>query len=100
VTGGLQDRVKMSTKQLNPKDPKAKPTMHESMFWTNVSGCLLALALALFTGHLMQVGVNRESEKEREVLVGWAGGAGRAGWGFACSSGTLTSSLPSLFFLL
>ena len=50
VTGGLQDRVKASTKALNPSDPKAKPTMHESMFWTNASGCLVAAALGLATG--------------------------------------------------
>ena len=55
VTGGLQDRVKISTKNLNPKDPKAKPTMHESMFWTNASGCLVALVLAFLTGHLIEV---------------------------------------------
>ena len=27
--------------------------MHESMFWTNFSGCLVAILLALVTGHLM-----------------------------------------------
>jgi hypothetical protein len=52
VTGGLQDKVKKSTKELNPSAKSAKPTMHESMLWTNVSGCLIAGALALATGHL------------------------------------------------
>ena len=40
----------MSTKKLNPKDPNAKPTMHESMFWTNASGFIVAAALALASG--------------------------------------------------
>ena len=52
MTGGLQDKVKKSTKELNPSAKSAKPTMHESMLWTNVSGCLIAGALALATGHL------------------------------------------------
>lgn len=52
VTGGLQDKVKESTKKLNPENPKAKPTAHESMLWTNFSGFLVALVLAWFTGHL------------------------------------------------
>jgi len=52
VTGGLQDKVKVSTKTLNPGVEKAKPTMHESMMWTNISGCLVAGVLALLTGHL------------------------------------------------
>jgi len=71
VTGGLQDRVKISTKNLNPKDPKAKPTMHESMFWTNASGCLVALVLAFLTGHLIE-GVafcQRNPEVLNAVLV-------------------------------
>ena len=42
----------METKLANPMQPVAKPTMHESMFYTNASGCLVALALALATGHL------------------------------------------------
>ena len=39
---------------LNPMvDPKkAKPTMHESMFYTNASGLIVAIILALVTGHL------------------------------------------------
>ncbi|KAL1526530.1 hypothetical protein AB1Y20_015239 [Prymnesium parvum] len=52
VTGGLQDKVKLSTKKLNPNNLKAKPTMHESMFYTNLSGVFVALALAAATGHL------------------------------------------------
>lgn len=52
VTGGLQDKVKESTKKFNPDNPKAKPTMHESMLWTNLSGFLVALVLAAATGHL------------------------------------------------
>jgi len=52
-TGGLQDKVKLRTKELNPapSGPK-RPSMHESMLWTNLSGCLMALLLALCTGHL------------------------------------------------
>ena len=53
VTGGLQDRVKLKTKELNPEKKGAKPTMHESMLYTNLSGCLVALALAIFVGDLM-----------------------------------------------
>ncbi len=52
VTGGLQDRVKMRTKELNPAIKGARPSMHESMLWTNASGCAVALLLALVTGHL------------------------------------------------
>jgi len=52
VTGGLQDKVKVSTKTLNPDNKNAKPTMHESMFWTNFSGFLVSLVLAGVTGHL------------------------------------------------
>jgi UDP-galactose transporter B1 len=51
-TGGLQDKVKLSTKQLNPSFPGPKrPSMHESMLWTNVSGFLVALVLAVLSGH-------------------------------------------------
>ena len=53
VTGGLQDKVKAKTKTINPEAKSAKPTMHESMFYTNVAGCLVALVLALLTGHLV-----------------------------------------------
>jgi UDP-galactose transporter B1 len=53
VTGGLQDKVKLRTKELNPMAPGPKrPSMHESMLWTNVSGFFVALALALVSGHL------------------------------------------------
>jgi UDP-galactose transporter B1 len=53
VTGGLQDKVKQSTKELNPMAPGPKrPSMHESMLWTNVSGFLVAFVLSIFTGHL------------------------------------------------
>ena len=50
VTGGLQDKVKKTTKEINPLVKGAKPSMHESMLWTNASGCLVALLLALLTG--------------------------------------------------
>jgi UDP-galactose transporter B1 len=41
------------TKELNPMaaGPK-RPSMHESMLWTNASGFLVALLLALASGHL------------------------------------------------
>jgi len=52
VTGGLQDKVKVSTKALNPGHKDAKPTMHESMFWTNLSGFLVATGFAVATGHM------------------------------------------------
>ena len=51
VTGGLQDKVKKRTAELNPDaGEKPVPTMHESMFWTNASGFLVAAALAAATG--------------------------------------------------
>ena len=53
VTGGLQDKVKKRTKELNPgAGEKPVPTMHESMFWTNFSGVMVAFGLAVVTGHL------------------------------------------------
>ena len=53
VTGGLQDKVKARTKDLNPDaGDKPVPTMHESMLWTNLSGFLVAAVLALATGQL------------------------------------------------
>jgi len=52
VTGGLQDKVKIKTKELNGAVAGAKPTMHESMLYTNVSGCLCALVLAALAGQL------------------------------------------------
>ena len=30
------------------------PTMHESMLWTNLSGCMVALLLGLGTGHITE----------------------------------------------
>jgi UDP-galactose transporter B1 len=55
VTGGLQDKVKKRTAELNPDFPgKAVPTMHESMCFTNASGCLVALVLGIFTGHISE----------------------------------------------
>ena len=67
-TGGLQDKVKASTKALNPtaSGPR-RPTMHESMFYTNVAGCLVALVLALLSGHL--VGGVKFSIAQPEVLL-------------------------------
>ena len=36
----------------NPNPKQAKPTMNESMLYTNLSGALIAGALAVATGHL------------------------------------------------
>mmetsp|Transcript_34786 Transcript_34786/g.69317 ORF Transcript_34786/g.69317 Transcript_34786/m.69317 type:complete len:358 (-) Transcript_34786:524-1597(-) len=53
VTGGLQDKVKRRTKELNPEaGEKPVPTMHESMFWTNLAGFIMAVVLAGCTGQL------------------------------------------------
>jgi len=49
ATGGLQDRVKLKTKEIN-HDDDAKITMFESMFYTNASGAAVAFALCLATG--------------------------------------------------
>jgi len=66
-TGGLQDKVKASTKALNPDGAGPKrPSMHESMLWTNLSGCIVAFVLALLTGHL--VGGVKFSLKNPQVL--------------------------------
>lgn len=55
VTGGLQDKVKKRTKELNPEaGEKPVPTMHESMFWTNLSGAIVAFLLAVVTGNLRE----------------------------------------------
>jgi len=54
VTGGLQDKVKTKTKTLNADVKAAKPTMHESMLYTNLSGCLVAGVLALCAGQLTE----------------------------------------------
>ena len=54
LAGGLQDKVKAKTKQLNPLvDGPKRPSMHESMLWTNLSGFIVAFALALVSGHLV-----------------------------------------------
>jgi len=69
VTGGLQDKVKKRTKELNPDaGEKPVPTMHESMFWTNFSGCLVAIALAGVTGQV--TGGYAFCQRNPEVL--WA----------------------------
>ncbi|KAL1528414.1 hypothetical protein AB1Y20_009763 [Prymnesium parvum] len=67
-TGGLQDKVKASTKALNPDavGPK-RPSMHESMLWTNLSGCIVAFFLALLSGHL--VGGVKFCMKNPQVLT-------------------------------
>jgi len=72
VTGGLQDKVKKRTKELNPDaGEKPVPTMHESMFWTNFSGFLVAAALCLVTGQARE-GVAfcmRHPEVTKAILV-------------------------------
>ena len=53
ITGGLQDKVKTSTKVLNPSHRKtAKPSAHESMLYTNLSGAIVALVFAILTGQI------------------------------------------------
>ena len=52
VTGGLQDRVKRTTKALNPKKTNAKPSVYESMLYTNISGMFVAFGFAAATGQL------------------------------------------------
>jgi UDP-galactose transporter B1 len=52
LTGGLQEKVKKRTKELNPGTPNAKPTQYESMFWTNLSGVIVAMVFAALSGHL------------------------------------------------
>jgi len=55
VTGGLQDKVKKRTKELNPEaGEKPVPTMHESMLWTNFAGFLVACVLAVPTGQIVE----------------------------------------------
>ena len=39
---------------LPPLPGKPVPTMHESMLWTNLSGCMVALVLGLVTGHIAE----------------------------------------------
>jgi UDP-galactose transporter B1 len=53
VTGGLQDRVKRTTKALNPRaGANVKPSVYESMLYTNLSGFVVALGFAYATGQL------------------------------------------------
>jgi len=52
TTGGLQDRVKKSTKEIN-HDDDAKISMFESMFYTNASGAVVALVFCMLTGQLL-----------------------------------------------
>lgn len=53
ITGGLQDRVKRTTKALNPRaGASAKPSVYESMLYTNLSGFVVALGFAFATGQL------------------------------------------------
>jgi UDP-galactose transporter B1 len=54
VTSGLQDSAKAKTKKLNPGIEKAEPTMFESMFYTNLSGSVVALALGAVAGQIGQ----------------------------------------------
>merc|ERR1719327_1943284 len=71
VTGGLQDKVKARAKALNPEIKGAKPSMHESMLWTNASGCIVAAGLGLLTGQLFE-GIafcTRHPEVLRAVLL-------------------------------
>jgi len=51
ATGGLQDKVKAITKKIN-HDDDAKISMFESMFYTNASGAVVALILAIGSGQL------------------------------------------------
>jgi len=71
ITGGLQDRVKRTTKALNPKTPNAKPSVYESMFYTNLSGMLVALGFAIATGQLVSgfAACVAHTELARAVLV-------------------------------
>lgn len=71
ITGGLQDRVKRTTKALNPKTPNAKPSVYESMFYTNLSGMLVALGFAIATGQLASgfAACVTHTELARAVLV-------------------------------
>ena len=49
VTGGLQDRVKVRTKELNAGAPSSKPTTHESMMYTNAAGCAVIAVVGFAT---------------------------------------------------
>ena len=52
VTGGLQDRVKVRTKELNAGAPSSKPTTHESMMYTNAAGCAVIAVVGFATGEI------------------------------------------------
>ena len=69
VTSGMQDKVKAKTKVINPSQPKAKPTQYESMFYTNLSGCLIAFLLGVLKGDLA-TGVAFCLKCERSTLPG------------------------------
>jgi UDP-galactose transporter B1 len=71
VTGGLQDKVKLVSKELNPGAENPKPTMHESMFYTNLSGCIVAVGLGAATGQLLPglVFCQRNPEVLRAILI-------------------------------
>ena len=66
--GGLQDKVKAKTKTLNADVKGAKPTMHESMLYTNLSGCLVAGVLAFATGHLADAAASHALHDELQLL--------------------------------
>ena len=65
----MQDKVKKSTRELNPlvSGKSARPSMHESMLYTNASGFLVAFILALVTGQL--VGGVKFCAKHPQVLT-------------------------------
>jgi len=53
LTGGLQSKVKQTTKDMNKeKGSAAKLSMFESMLYTNLSGAVIALLLAAATGQI------------------------------------------------
>ena len=52
ITGGLQDKVKVSTKILNPSHRKTPNRGNESMLYTNLSGAIIAFAFAIVTGQI------------------------------------------------
>mmetsp|Transcript_28015 Transcript_28015/g.66856 ORF Transcript_28015/g.66856 Transcript_28015/m.66856 type:complete len:329 (-) Transcript_28015:142-1128(-) len=53
-TGGLQDRVKKTTAELNKDKKGAKPTPFESMLYTNLAGAIVALGFAALTGQIQE----------------------------------------------
>jgi len=67
-TGGLQDKVKESTKALN-KNPKAKASPFESMLYTNLAGTIVALVFAAATGQIQEgVALCQESPEFLKAL--------------------------------